>query len=58
VAYFCLKYRRLLQMAAIPDDAMSGSRKYDTNESKAEVMVVDLVWGICRGGIYIGRGRL
>jgi hypothetical protein len=55
VAYFCLKYRRLLQRAATPDDAISGSRRYDMNESKAEVMVVDLVWGICRGGIYMGR---
>jgi hypothetical protein len=53
VAYFCLKYKRLLQRAAMPEDAISGSRRYDTNESKAEVMVVDLVWGICREGIYM-----
>jgi hypothetical protein len=58
VAHFCLKYNRLLQRAATPEDAISGNRRYDTNESKAEVMVVDLVWGICREGIYMSfRGR-
>lgn len=38
--YFCLKYKRPLTTAAIPEEASKGSRRYDTKVSRAEAMAI------------------
>jgi hypothetical protein len=49
-SYFCLKYRRPLTTAAIPEEASNGSRRYDTKVSRAEAMALKGLGTLGRDG--------